>query len=65
MVGKVVSCSEHPEFGEGLCTLFSENHGAFICYNNHVVRYHACPLVQLVFIREATVEDKKKMGTPR
>jgi hypothetical protein len=63
--GHIVSCSKHPEFGEGLCTLYSQNNGAFICYNNHVIRYHVCPLDEVIFIREATEEDRKKMGTPR
>jgi hypothetical protein len=65
MVGKVVGCSEKPEYGEGLCTLYSENHGAFICYNNHVVRYHICKLDEVIHIREASDEDRKKFGTPR
>jgi hypothetical protein len=65
MLGNVVACSTHPEFGEGLCTLYSVEHGAFICYNNQVVRHHICKPDEVVYIRKGTEEDKKKFGSPR
>jgi hypothetical protein len=65
IVGNIVKCISNPDYGEGLCTLYSVEHGAFICYNNKNIRYHKCDLTDVEFVREATENDIKIYGTPR